>query len=251
MKKRGISQEVLKLIACTSMLIDHVGATLVFDLYVDAGQSGLPERMDALFRIYRIMRILRRMAFPIYCFLLAEGVHYTHSPKRYALRLTVGAVLSELPFDLAFFGGWNWGYQNVMLTMLQGFFALEAMGKCRNRLLKLLAAAPFALLAELLKTDYGGAGVLLIVLFGITRELPHRKWLQLAGMVLICGFLIPGFSVAIGPFRIGIELFAMTALLPIFLYDGRKVTSSKAVQWGYYLFYPVHLAALCLITLGN
>lgn len=228
MKNRGISQEMLKLIACVAMLLDHIGATLV------PGWT---------------LRIIGRIAFPIYCFLLVEGAHYTRNPKKYALRLAIGAVLSELPFDLAFFGGWTWGYQSVMLTMLVGFFALQAMGKCSNYLLKCLVVLPFALLAEWLLTDYGGAGVLLIALFGISRELPHRLLIQLLGMALICNYLIPGAKIPIGGFRIAIELFALIALIPIAFYSGRKITGSKAVQWGFYLFYPVHLTVLYLIEL--
>lgn len=226
MKKRGISQETLKLIACVTMLLDHIGATLV------PGWT---------------LRIIGRVAFPIYCFLLVEGAHYTRNPKKYALRLAIGAVLSELPFDLAFFGGWTWGYQSVMLTMLVGFLALQAMAKCPNYLLKCLIALPFALLAEWLLTDYGGAGVLLIALFGVTRELPHRLLIQFLGMALICNYLIPGSRIPIGRFSIAIELFALLALIPIAFYSGRKATGSKAVQWGFYLFYPVHLTVLYLI----
>ena len=68
-------------------------------------------------------------------------------------------------------------------------------------------------------------------------------------MALICGFLIPGSTIAIGPFRIGIELFALLGMIPIFCYSGRKTTSGKAVQWGFYLFYPVHLTILYLLQL--
>lgn len=228
MKQRGISQETLKLIACATMLLDHIGATLV------PGWT---------------LRIIGRIAFPIYCFLLAEGTHYTRNPKKYAVRLAIGAVLSELPFDLALFGGWTWGYQSVMLTMLVGFLALQAMAKCRNYLLKCLVVLPFALLAEWMLTDYGGAGVVLIALFGISRELPHRLLIQFAGMVLICNYLIPGARIPIGNIRIAIELFAVFALIPIAFYSGRKVTGSRAAQWGFYLFYPVHLTLLYLIQL--
>lgn len=228
MKQRGISQEMLKLIACITMLLDHIGATLV------PGWT---------------LRIMGRIAFPIYCFLLAEGAHYTRNPKKYALRLAIGAVLSELPFDLAFFGGWTWGYQSVMLTMLVGFFALQAMAKCQNYFLKCLVVLPFALLAEWMLTDYGGAGVLLIAMFGISRELSHKLLIQFVGMALICNYLIPGSRISIGNFRIAIELFALLALIPIALYSGRKVTTSKVVQWGFYLFYPVHLTVLYLIKL--
>lgn len=227
MKKRGISQETLKLIACVTMLLDHIGATLV------PGWT---------------LRIIGRIAFPIYCFLLVEGVHYTRNPKKYALRLAIGAVLSELPFDLAFFGGWTWHYQSVMLTMLLGLFALQTMAKCPNYFLKCVAVVPFALLAEFLQTDYGGAGVLLIALFGISRELPHRLLIQLLGMALICNYLIPGSRISIGNVQIAIELFALLALIPIAFYSGRKAMDSKAVQWGFYLFYPLHLTILYLIA---
>ena len=77
MEKHGLSQEGLKLFACVVMLIDHVGAVL--------------------FPQHFWMREVGRLAFPIFCFLLSEGVHYTRSPGRYVLRLTIGAAISELP----------------------------------------------------------------------------------------------------------------------------------------------------------
>ena len=86
MKRYGLSQEGLKLVACVTMLMDHIGAVL------------LPQ--------YLFLRYIGRIAFPIYCFLLAEGVHYTNNPKKYCLRLGVGTMLSEIPFDLALFYVW-------------------------------------------------------------------------------------------------------------------------------------------------
>ena len=200
-----------------------------------------------LYQIYVLMRIIGRIAFPIYCFLLAEGAHYTRNPKKYALRLAIVAVLSELPFDAAFWGGWTWAHHRVLGTMLLGFLALEAMAKCEKKLLKVLIVLPFALLAEGMQTDYGGAGVLMIALFGLTREKPHRLLFQLAGMAVIIYTLIPSWF-RIGMVRFPLEMFGLMALIPIALYSGKKATSGKAVQWGFYLFYPVHLTALCLIT---
>lgn len=234
MKKRGISQETLKLIACVTMLCDHIGAVFV---------PGAPG-----YQLYYALRIIGRIAFPIYCFLLAEGAYYTRNPKKYALRLAIGAVLSELPFDFAFFGGWTMEYQNVMLTLLLGFGALEAMKKCPNLLLKLLAVVPFALVAEWLKTDYGGFGVVLIALYGLVRGMPHEGWLRLLGTVLAC-WLMGSAEIPILGIWIPIELFAVLALVPIALYTGKKVTGNKAVQWGFYLFYPVHLTVLYLLLI--
>ncbi len=227
MREKGLSQEALKLLACAAMLLDHIGATMV------PGWT---------------LRIIGRIAFPIFCFLLAEGAHYTRDPKKYALRLAIGALLSELPFDLAFYGGWTWSSQSVMLTMLLGFGALELMGACEALPLKLLCVLPFAAAAEWLQTDYGGAGVLMIALFGLTRELPHRLPVQLLGMAVICGLIIPGAQISVLGFRVGIELFALLGLIPIALYSGRKITTGRAVQWAFYLFYPVHLLILYAIS---
>lgn len=245
MDKRGLSQEWLKIIACVTMLIDHVGATVVYDMYLNAGAAA---QAQMLFKIYLLMRIIGRVSFPIYCFLLAEGVSHTRNPKRYVIRLAVGAVLSEIPFDLALFGAFSWRYQSVMLTLLLGFFALETMKKCPNILLKVLAVIPFALLAEWMNTDYGGMGVVLIAVFALCRDLPRGKLWCLVGTAAVL-YLMPSASVQITKYlRLPLELFALVAMIPIHFYSGRKATASKAVQWGFYLFYPVHLALLWIVS---
>lgn len=226
MSKRGLSQEGLKLIACVTMLIDHIGAVL-------CPMVGL--------------RIIGRLAFPIYCFLLAEGSAHTRNPMRYGLRLALCMVLSELPYDLAIYGGFTWQHQNVMVTLLLAFLALEAMKKCPNLPLKLLCTVPFMLAAEWLHSDYGGEGVALVVLFALTRELPNAKLWQFFGMWFLFS---PSHLMAlnwIGGFSMTVQEWAVLALIPICLYTGRKVTKSKTVQRGFYLFYPVHLLVLYVI----
>lgn len=224
MKKVGISQEWLKLIACITMLIDHIGAAFL------PGYG---------------FRIIGRLAFPIYCFLLVEGFAHTRDVKRYGGRLLVGALLSELPFDYLFFGGFTWAHQSVMVTMALGLLML-AWGKKKHNYILPFAVCFFT--AEFLNTDYGGWGVALIGLFAFTADKP-RKWLpQLLGMGLIFYFL-DSYRVPLGPVRIPIQFFGLLAMLPIALYSGRKLTGSKAVRWAFYLFYPVHLTALLLIRM--
>jgi len=144
MEKQPLSQEALKLTACIAMLIDHIGAYL------------LPQ--------YTLLRIIGRIAFPIFCFLLVEGVNHTRNPKKYLQRLAVGMVLSEIPFDLAFFrDGISWAHQSVMVTLLLGCIMVLLMHRSKG-FRKLLWLVPFYFAAEWLRTDYGGEGILLIAL---------------------------------------------------------------------------------------
>ena len=92
MRKHGLSQEGLKLLACVTMLIDHIGATLVLRMLQT--MSVRNEQYYLLVGIYYTMRIIGRVAFPIYCFLLVEGAYHTRNPKKYGMRLFVGMLLS-------------------------------------------------------------------------------------------------------------------------------------------------------------
>ena len=114
--KRGITGNILKWIAVCSMLIDHSAYILISPVLVRNGIysvadcsvtyiSGLMEQGDVGFYYlaYQVMRrIIGRLAFPIYCFCLVEGFTRTANRKKYAGRLAIFALLSEVPFDLGF-----------------------------------------------------------------------------------------------------------------------------------------------------
>lgn len=213
MRKKLFSQEGLKLLACTTMLIDHIGALMLHNIW---------------------FRIIGRLAFPIYCFLLVEGIHHSKNLKKYQNRMIFSAVLAEIPFDLAISGRLNFENCSVMVTLLLGFWAVRAMGKTRG-LWKWVVPVPFFLAAELMRTDYGGMGILMIVLFELTRG--RHEWLKAAGMVTLNwqGSLV---------FGVPVQLYAVLALIPIWLYSGEKLTHNRVVQWAFYLFYPAHLLVL-------
>ena len=154
----------LKLLAMLAMTADHIGAVF------------FPE--------IPLLRWIGRLAMPVLCFFIGEGLRHTRSPRRYLLRLTGFALLSELPFDLAFYGGIEWGHQNVYFTLALGLLALWAI---QSRGMEgWLLALTAALAAELLGCDYGMYGVLpvsythldvykrqqLVLSFGIKAYLP-------------------------------------------------------------------------------
>ena len=221
--RRFFCQEDLKLLACVTMLVDHSAI---------------------LFRWSLWFRAVGRLAFPIYCFLLAEGVAHTRNARRYFLRLGGMALLSESVYDFVLYGGMNpWAHQNVLWTLLLGAVLLWCMGKTEKPLWKLPLLLFFALAAELLHTSYGGAGILLIALFGLTRGAERAGLAQTLGLAVIS---LGMNSVSIDLFgqSIPVQLFAVAAMVPVCLYSGEKRGRSRWASWGSYLFYPVHLLIL-------
>lgn len=234
MRKKMLPQEALKLIACITMLIDHFGASILLELQIP--------HMEA---VYYVCRGMGRFAFPIYCFLLAEGMRHTRNPVKYILRLGIGIALAELPFDFLFEGGFTWAYQSVMVTLTLGALMLLCMGKTDKKWLKILLVVPFAVLAEICKCDYGAGGIVMIAVFALFDRLP----IQILGLWLVNRELLPTSAVTVFGLVLRIQSLALLALIPISLYNGKKLSHSKTIQWGFYLFYPVHLLILWMILL--
>lgn len=223
----------LKLIAICTMFVDHLGYTLFpGDLW---------------------LRCVGRVAFPIFCFLIAEGCVYTHDRRKYALRLLAFALLSEIPFNLMNSGAvWDSYHQNVLWTLLTGALVcwlLDWALKNRRALAFVLTALVMAAafyLPERLNTDYGGWGMLLVVMFYGVHRAPNSPAVKMAAQAL--GLAV--FAVGVMNGRvITIELWALVALLPIWCYNGRRGYSNRAVQYGFYAFYPVHILILSLIAM--
>lgn len=139
-KKKGISGSTIKIIAVVTMLIDHVAAAvftrmiLSGDYYSVFGSGDMAQitswlsRNALLYYGTQLMRLIGRLGFPIFCFLLVEGFQKTRNVKKYAFRLALFCLISEIPFDLAFSGSFlNWNYQNVYFTLLIGLLVLWAI----------------------------------------------------------------------------------------------------------------------------
>ena len=210
-----IDRSVLKWIAVLTMVIDHVGAILFPD------------------QIW--MRVIGRVAFPIYAYCLAEGFRYTSDYRRYLGRLALFAILSEIPFDLAFYGvPFSFAHQNVFFTLTLGLILLWVLERCREQLL--LCAGAFAVLcflAQALHMDYGAGGLLMVFAFYLARQ-GTSPWIGWGIFVFINLFGYAG----------GVQWAAILALLPIGLYSGK---SGKKKQRFFYWIYPLHLLLLWVI----
>ena len=135
--KGGIPGSTIKLIAIIAMFIDHTAAVILERMMMRAGYmlaTISPDSLSSwigghrlLYASYMIMRLIGRFGFPIFCFLLVEGFLHTHNRTKYALRLFLFALISEIPFDFAFRGNWFYSdYQNVFFTLFIGLLALCA-----------------------------------------------------------------------------------------------------------------------------
>ncbi len=220
----------LKLLAACLMFLDHIGAAL---LEVGAVRATLSyETIIQLRQLDFFLRSIGRLSFPIYCFLLAEGFHFTKNVSRYAARLGLFAILSELPFDLAFSDTFvDNAHQNVYFTLFLSLLTLiwlESWLKCPpdgipRFLSRLLPLGCGAATGALLHVDYGAFGVLFPVLLWWFREEPGKQ------TFLGCAALLWEFP-------------APLAFLPIRLYGGERGKHSYKII--FYLFYPVHLLIL-------
>lgn len=230
----GINANQLRCLAMVLMLLDHLWATLVPGNFW--------------------MTFAGRLAFPIFAFQISEGFFHTSDRKRYAKRLLLFALISEIPFDLMYGSTAFYPFhQNVMFTLLLGLLAVSAIDRARRQrtgktaLLAVLGLLGALLLSILGMVDYGWRGILTIVAFYALRDFPGAWLAQLAAMVLLNivgfqGLLIPLFG-----WDFPTQGFAVLALLPIWLYNGRPGAKNRALQYGFYAFYPAHMLILYLL----
>ena len=136
-------------------------------------------------------------------------------------------------------------------TLLAGLWACRCADRCRTastlleKLPPLLGLLAALLLPGLLLTDYGTAGVIIILLFWLTRSGGWRGCLaQAVGLFVVSQYMLIGQAYLIGPFEIQQECFALLALPLIWLYNGQHGRKNKSLQYAAYAFYPVHLLVL-------
>lgn len=257
-RKKGLSGSTLKLIAIVAMFIDHFAAIILDRYLVSIGILSLnqdtvllPENRTMLI-IYCIdlaMRLIGRLGFPLFCFLLVEGYYHTRNKAKYGMRLAMFALISEIPFDLGFKSQvLEFTYQNVFFTLFFGFvmiwgideFNMQMKEKFEGKLRLFLCilgtvsiTVAGGVIVELLKTDYASIGVITIVLMFLL----HKK--SFAGsMALGC------FALTV---RMPVEITSFITVPLVAKYNG---TRGLKLKYFFYLFYPVHILLLSLVCMA-
>jgi hypothetical protein len=219
-KKQILDGTMLKIIAMVSMVSDHVG--------------------DLFFPGVMWLRMIGRLAMPIFSFCIAEGYAHTRDKNRYLLRMGIFALISEVPFDLAFEGKVGFGHQNIMLTFFLSILALKIFDLIRGEeprnigktVLGTLAVLVMAGLALLLRADYTIFAVIAVFLFYVLRN-RHPLVRSGVGVAFLALTRTMGYYCTTG-----------FSLIPLLLYNGKR---GRGLKWLFYAFYPGHLLALFVL----
>lgn len=228
----------LKILAMALMLCSHMWITVV------AGNNWLDD--------------IGRLAFPIFAFQIVEGFFHTGDFRKYLKRMFLFALVSELPFNLMAEGSWFYPFhQNVLFTFCIALLLMRWMENARNKskwrfFLRVSVSVIFGyLLGFVTMVDYFGYGVLMVFVFYLFRDIRFGRIGQLICMFYINWEMIGGLVYPVTLFGRSVVIpqqgFAVLALIPIWLYNGRQGPHNKAIQYACYAFYPVHMIVLAVL----
>lgn len=210
-----MNSTTLKIIACITMLIDHIGVVFFPKIY--------------------IFRLIGRISFPIFAFMIAEGFFHTKNVKKYLIRLGVFALLSEIPYDLAFSGKLiDLNSQNIFFTLTIALAGISLYDKYRYIDINKANVSVFilSLVAFICKTDYDFFGVLIIFGFYLYRG----NFIKISLNLLFYSLLMCRFNF--------LQLADLLSLIFIYNYNNQKGYNLKLLFYG---FYPVHLILIGII----
>lgn len=219
---RKLDATTLKLIAIVAMVCDHFAVAVL----IRGGRFGwiTPENPSALDTPYTILRCIGRLSFPIFAYFIVEGFLHTRDWRKYLAKLLVFSLVSELPFDLALFGGVHWQYQNVFFTLALGVIMLELFVRLPLSW-HVPVLAVFSLLSWLCRFDYMAVGLVLIAIF---------YWLRNRRVAAIAG----------GALTFIWEPWSVVGFILLLFYNGER---GRGMKYFFYFFYPVHLLLLYIL----
>lgn len=225
-KSFGLTNNALKLIAMASMLADHIGVVL------------LPQ--------YEILRIIGRLAFPVFAYMIAEGCTYTRNRRSYLLKIALLAAGCQVVY-MVVDGSL---YQSVLVSFVLSIltiFAIDAYLRkgdwlSRVKMLAMIACvifltviAPECFAGSGFEVDYGLLGVLLPV----TVYLAPDKWSKCACVAVM--------TILMGLHMGGVQWYGLLAVGLLALYNGQR--GKWNLKYLFYIFYPGHLGAIYLLDI--
>lgn len=220
-----LDASMLKLIALVSMTIDHVGLVLLHDA--------------------KAFRIIGRISFPIFAYMIALGCHYTHDKKKHFAGILFLGILCQI----VYFVSERSLYQGVMIDFSLAILLIYAIewAKKREKIQAwLLPAGMLGLILFLsvllpvlwkesgLSFDYGFWGIMLSVWPSLSEDTKKRWGLLAIGLLILC--------VSEG----GLQWYSLLSLPLLALYNGKRGLPIKIF---FYVYYPLHLVLIYLLAM--
>lgn len=237
-----MSRDLIKYIAMVTMLLNHIS-----NVFMTPGTFWA-----------ECLKDIGYFTMPVMCYFLVEGYHYTHSKKRYAARLAIFAVVSELPFCLAFTKGAVLEFvgMNMIFTLLLCFgilAVLENVDALAGRV-----ALVFAFTCLSVYSDWPVLAPIFTILFYWAFGNSERvKRAFIVGMVIFgCDRMLNGLAVFSFARALSWSLgqvagMALAAVVIVYCYNGRRMAKGKTFsKWFFYIFYPGHLLILGILRLA-
>lgn len=244
MNRKTLSGSSIKIIALTSMAIDHFGQVILKNgiVFNAPYQVFSNEQFAGLLKLVEMCHIIGRIAFPLFCFLLVEGFLHTHNLKKYILHLGLFAVLSEPIYDLAVAEKiFSIKQQNVLFTLLLGVITLAIIRKYKENIpCTIMITAISSLLSFILHLDGWYYGILLIITFYVFHDRNVIKYTLVVAIMFLCG-LDFSLKALIDPYFIT----AACSLIIVNFYNGKRGIKLK---YFFYAFYPVHLIVFYMLA---
>ena len=220
MRKFDFGREVLKVIAIVTMTIDHIYAILY---------------PDVLF-----LHIIGRLSFPLFAYLIVLGIESTKKPKKYMMTLLSFALISQIPYFLAF-DIQPFERLNILFTLFLSAVTIYFFNKR-----SLLAFIPL-LLSIILMTEGTYYVVLTVVGMKILKDNPKLGILALFALNL--QFLLIPDTQILSLFAVPLILLHVKNWLKKEILIPEHSLSYSIRKYAFYIFYPLHLALLFSIKL--
>lgn len=260
----------LKIIAMVAMIFDHIGAIILFHYSISEPSSFLAS-------LYQPFRIIGRFSFIILAFLIVDGVKYTSNKAKYLLRLFLLALIMTLG-ELCFTGSYS---GNPITTLFLGALAIVLLNLPKFYKLTAIIPSIYVILSDLdiipMKNEYGIYGFFLILGFylcqigakflieyyssvnNLDEEIfANEKIIHKYRMIISCIFIF-SYNLAwyliypswnnIPLIDMSLQIYSTFAIIPLFIYSGKRGYNKKWFQYGCYIFFPFHILIIYLVSL--
>lgn len=251
MKQKGFSIESLHIIGCLLLVLNSL--LFIFPGMTISRPSDVPMTFSVVDKIWIF-------AFPIFAFLLVEEFHHTENFNKLAACILAFAIIFEIPFDLVQSRRpFEINLNNQFFTLFFGAVSLRILTGGWNPVFKFVGIAVLGVVCSVADCEYGLCGILLVVLFQLTRSLPLKCWLQLGGTLVLSWFCLrlslrgwmsmidPGYIPFLGGQFINAQYLCALALIPISFCSLNRKAQRKMFLFVVYGSLPIAFLVIYLI----